>query len=60
MSVLFSRNGRSDSLVLEGRLVGGDCVAVTVTDGVISSIEAAAAATSDPRLVSTPFSIQPP
>ena len=43
MSVLFSRNGRSDSLVLEGRLVGGECVAVTVTDGVIASIEPAAA-----------------
>jgi dihydroorotase len=43
MSVLFCRNGRSDSLVLEGRLAGGECVAVTVTDGVISSIEPAAA-----------------
>ena len=43
MSVLFSRNGRSDSLVLEGRIGGGECVAVTVTDGVISSIEPAAA-----------------
>ena len=43
MSTLFCRNGRSDSLVLEGRLAGGDCVAVTVTDGVISSIAPAAA-----------------
>ena len=43
MSVLFSRNGRSDSLVLEGRLAGGECVAVTVTEGVISSIEPVAA-----------------
>ena len=40
---LFCRNGRSDSLVLEGRLAGGECVAVTVTDGVISAIEPAAA-----------------
>jgi dihydroorotase len=40
---LFCRNGRSDSLVLEGRLAGGECVAVTVTDGVISAIAATAA-----------------
>ena len=40
---LFCRNGRSDSLVLEGRLAGGDCVAVTVTEGVVSAIEPAAA-----------------
>jgi dihydroorotase len=40
---LFCRNGRSDSLVLQGRLRGGECVAVTVTDGVISSIEPAPA-----------------
>jgi dihydroorotase len=40
---LFCRNGRSDSLVLEGRLRGGDCVAVTISDGVISTIETAAA-----------------
>ena len=46
MSTLFGRNGRSDSLVLEGRLAGGDCVAVTVTDGVISSIASAAATPS--------------
>ena len=43
MSALFCRNGRSDSLVLEGRLAGGQCVAVTVTDGVISAIEPARA-----------------
>ena len=43
MSMLFCRNGRSDSLVLEGRLAGGDCVAVTVTDGVVSAIEPASA-----------------
>jgi dihydroorotase len=40
---LVCRNGRSDSLVLEGRLRGGECVAVTVTDGVIGAIEPAAA-----------------
>jgi dihydroorotase len=40
---LFCRNGRTDSLVLAGRLAGGECAAVTVTDGVISSIEPTAA-----------------
>ncbi len=30
---LFCRNGRSDSLVLEGRLRGSECVAITVADG---------------------------
>ena len=43
MTTLFCRNGRSDNLVLEGRLAGGECVAVTVTDGVITAIEPAAA-----------------
>ena len=43
MTTLFCRNGRSDGLVLEGRLRGGECVSVTVTDGVISAIEPAAA-----------------
>jgi dihydroorotase-like cyclic amidohydrolase len=43
MTTLFCRNGRSDSLVLEGRLGGGGCVAITVTDGVISAIEPAGA-----------------
>ncbi len=43
MSTLFCRNGRSDSLVLEGRLAGGECVAVTVVDGVIAAIEPAPA-----------------
>jgi dihydroorotase len=43
MSTLFCRNVRSDSVVLEGRLRGGEPVAVTVTDGVIASIEPAAA-----------------
>jgi dihydroorotase len=40
---LFCRNGRSDSLVLEGRLAGGECVAVGIEDGVIARIEPAAA-----------------
>ena len=46
---LFCRNGRSDSLVLEGRLAGGECVAVTVSDGVIARIEPAAATAARPR-----------
>ena len=40
---LYCRNGRADSLVLEGRLGGGECVSVTVEDGVIARIEPAAA-----------------
>ena len=40
---LFCRNGYHDSLVLEGRLRGGECVAVTVENGVIVRIEPAAA-----------------
>ena len=40
---LFCKNGRSDSLTLAGRLAGGECVAVTVVDGVIARIEPAAA-----------------
>ena len=40
---LFCKNGRSDSLVLEGRLAGGECVAVSVENGVIARIEPAAA-----------------
>ena len=43
MTVLACKNGRSDSLVVEGRLAGGECVRVTVADGVISGIEPAAA-----------------
>jgi dihydroorotase len=39
MTTLYCRNGRSDSLVLEGRLRGGEPVAVTVTDGVVAVIE---------------------
>ena len=49
---LFCRNGRSDSLVLEGRLGGGECVAVTVEDGVIARIEPAAAT---PRVLAPAF-----
>jgi dihydroorotase len=46
--MLFSRNGRSDSLTLEGRVVApgqgiDECLAITVTDGIISAIEPAAA-----------------
>lgn len=42
--MLASRNGRSDSLVLEGRIVApaqgiDDALRITVTDGVISAIE---------------------
>jgi hypothetical protein len=39
---LFCKNGSSDSLTLEGRLAGGECVAVTVVNGVIARIEPAA------------------
>jgi dihydroorotase len=52
MSTLFCRNGRSDSLVLEGRLGGGEPVAVTVTDGVIAAIEPTAAT---PRVLAPAF-----
>jgi dihydroorotase len=38
---LFCRNGYYDSLVLTGRLRGGECVSVTVEDGVIARIEPA-------------------
>ena len=37
--MLVGRNGYSDSLTLEGRLTGGRCVTVTVSEGVISRIE---------------------
>ena len=43
MKTLFCRNGSSDSLVLHGRLRGGECVSVTVTDGVVAAIEPAPA-----------------
>jgi len=41
--MLVAANGYSDSLVLEGRLCGGDPVAVTVENGVIVRIEPGAA-----------------
>ena len=41
---LFCKNGSADSLTLEGRLPAGECVAVTVVDGVIARIEPAAGA----------------
>ncbi|MBA2298569.1 MAG: amidohydrolase family protein, partial [Actinobacteria bacterium] len=37
--MLVCRNGSADSLTLEGRLVGGRCVTVTVNEGVITEIE---------------------
>jgi dihydroorotase len=37
--MLVCRNGYADSLVLEGRLLGGECVAITVENGVIARIE---------------------
>jgi dihydroorotase len=40
---LFCRNGYYDSLVVTGRLRGGECVAVTVEEGVIARIEPAEA-----------------
>jgi dihydroorotase len=40
---LFCRNGYYDSVVLTGRLLGGECVAVTVENGVIARIEPAEA-----------------
>jgi dihydroorotase len=46
--MLFCRNGQADSLTVEGRVVApaqgiDECLALTVTDGVISAIEPAAA-----------------
>ena len=40
---LVCKNGRSDCLGLTGRLEGGECVTVTVEDGVIARIEPAPA-----------------
>jgi dihydroorotase len=37
--MLVVRNGYSDSLTLEGRLLGGECVRVTVEEGVVARIE---------------------
>ena len=41
--MLVARNGYSDSLTLEGRLAGGECVRVTIENGVIARIEPGAA-----------------
>ena len=46
--MLFCRNGRADSLTVEGRVVAptqgiDECLAITVSDGVICAIEPAAA-----------------
>ena len=53
--MLVSRNGYADSLVVTGRLCGGEPVAVTVEDGVISRIEPAAAT----NLVLAPAFVDP-
>ena len=52
---LFCKNGRSDTLTLEGRLAGGECVAVTVVDGVIARIEP----TTGTRRVLAPAFVDP-
>ncbi|MGI9111101.1 MAG: dihydroorotase, partial [Gaiellaceae bacterium] len=44
--MLVSRNGYSDSLTLEGRLAGGRCVTVTVSEGFITRIEPGGASRS--------------
>jgi dihydroorotase len=58
--MLFCRNGRGDSLTVEGRVVApaqgiDECLRVTVTDGVISAIEPAPATT----LVLAPAFVDP-
>ncbi len=58
--MLFSRNGRSDSTALEGRVVApaqgiDECLRVVVTDGIISAIEPAPAS----RLVIAPAFVDP-
>ena len=58
--VLYGRNGRSDSLTLEGRVVApaqgiDECLRVTVTDGVISALEPGQAST----LVIAPAFVDP-
>jgi dihydroorotase len=58
--MLFCRNGRGDSLTVEGRVVApaqgiDECLAITVTDGVISAIEPTAAST----LVVAPAFVDP-
>ena len=56
---LVCRNGRSDSLVLEGRLCGGEFVEVTVTDGVISRIAPSGASRDSRALVLAPAFVDP-
>ncbi|CAN5295284.1 dihydroorotase [soil metagenome] len=58
--MLFSRNGRGDSLTLEGRVLAptqgiDECLRITVTDGVIAAIEPAAAS----ALVIAPAFVDP-
>jgi dihydroorotase len=58
--MLFCQNGHSDSLTLEGRVVApaqgiDECLALTVTDGVISAIEPAGASS----LVVAPAFVDP-
>ncbi len=58
--MLFCRNGRSDSLTLEGRVLAptqgiDECLRITVTDGVISALEPAPAGT----LVIAPAFVDP-
>jgi dihydroorotase len=58
--MLFCRNGTSDSLTLDGRVVApaegiDECLRITVTDGVISAIEPALAN----RLVIAPAFVDP-
>jgi dihydroorotase len=55
--VLFARNGRGDSLTLEGRVLApvqgiDETLRVTVTDGVITAIEPG---THDPHLIAPAF-----
>jgi dihydroorotase len=58
--VLFARNGRSDSLVLDGRVVGpaqgvDELLRVRITDGVVSALEPG----SESRLVIAPAFVDP-
>ncbi|MEX0850261.1 MAG: dihydroorotase [Gaiellaceae bacterium] len=58
--MLFCRNGKSDSLTLEGRVVAAaqaldECLRITVTDGVISAIEPVAAS----KVVIAPAFVDP-
>jgi dihydroorotase len=53
--MLVCRNGRSDSLTIEGRLLGERCVTVTVEDGLIARIEPG----GDARHVLAPAFVDP-